>query len=299
MKTKIILALMALSLSIFGLMSCTEDNESVVPAMSNNTITNSVQVQLVNPYDYLGEIHNKAMEEVFQQLLPYYQSGEFTSTSNYEDDNFNSKVLTIITGALNNQSLNVSEQEVDDFLISNGFKTAVNELNTGYFLTSSLRETIYGCTSEKDANMVVYIFDELRNIIEGEEMFTLASIANRIQAVESKILQETWDEEETMALKTIAIVKHSYEFNVSKLLGAKEQNVVSKKIGKTEAAVAACAVGTVLADAAGAIAGGVCTGGIGALPGAAAASGSSAVVVTNAVVCGVAAAGKYLFGWWD
>ncbi len=99
MKTKFILAIMALSLSVFGLMSCTEQAENSIPTV-NSTYeikTQSINVISVvenskNPFDYdgyhtlqallyytqkkeyFGDEDTKKFEEVRNIMIEYYSS---------------------------------------------------------------------------------------------------------------------------------------------------------------------------------------------------------------------------------
>lgn len=63
MKTKIILAILALSLSVFGLMSCTEEAENSIPTAAESaskpssikSTSQSMFANNSNPYDYVGQ----------------------------------------------------------------------------------------------------------------------------------------------------------------------------------------------------------------------------------------------------
>ncbi len=258
MKTKIILAIMALSLSIFGLMSCTEENGNTLsPEMSNTKLSNTSNTVLVNPYENYGIEHNQLLSYLMDNDLQKIPT--FTDLGNDEQKYFNS-VASIFTQAYVNTGIDPNmndkeclilvEQESSKlrFLYNSIFSQYGNNLDLGEAILNYIDNFIIEqipATEHNEANKLRALYENYYNSNFNATsysnifpLYTTQTFIENLDILELEFLNSNNVAKDSPLLKAIAYGRYSAELwdnyiNRMKSLLTKETGNTVKKAYET------------------------------------------------------------------
>ncbi len=268
MKTKIILAIMALSLSLIGLMSCGEDAENSVAgdsvAARQQMINN---IQNVNPLEWVGVFHNDVLNNYVDNLEKSYSNNEWKDI-NLKSDDFKKKFCEIMDQSYDMSCSEIaSTPEIQEKMYDlMQFKEWFSDDLYQFDLAVKVLEEQ---ASTKDKNYTIHLLSDLLNAVQNptDDQTSMDNIGNIIAEHEALILSQTWTDDETFALGALAVVKHSHQLWSNYDWSIFDNNVVSFKSGLTDkvkrasqkvedgAAVAADGIGYVVGGVIGATSG--------------------------------------------
>lgn len=276
--------LFILTIISFIIISCNEDNNQI--ATKYNQKGDKIQ-SVANRLEWVGVAHNDALEYV----LNNFSYGLPSQWPDYD----------LIDYISNSADDFISGYFPDSLISSCGDLTDTTTINLLIGI-NNINKTIYNyryqisnsnILTQRDVIYSIKVLDLVEDLIDSSNVLSYNDIMNRINDVEDEILSINWNNEENLALFSIALFKNSIIFhsaNYSSALNKKSNNNSIQGMSSTEIVV--CGSIDFVAGAATTLSCAGASGGMAAVP------ALVAGVKVGSKASGIANVIGRIFNWW-